>query len=79
MTSKPTFESINARADKLSTRGSWRDPFQRRRCLLPGESFYEWEPIDKKRKQTYAVAFTEDRPFAFGVIWIVRRITTLAR
>ena len=68
-TPKPTFESINARADKLLTSGSWREPFQRRRCLIPGEFFYEWEPIDKKTKQPYAVALTDDRLFSFGGIW----------
>jgi putative SOS response-associated peptidase YedK len=68
-TPKPAFESINARADKLLTSGSWRESFQRRRCLIPGEFFYEWEPIDKKTKQPYAVALTDDRLFSFGGIW----------
>jgi putative SOS response-associated peptidase YedK len=60
-TAKPPFDAINARADKLLTSGSWREPFQRRRCLIPGEFFYEWEPIDRKTKQPYAVALTDDR------------------
>lgn len=68
-TSKPTFESINARADKLLTSDSWREPFQWRGCLIPGEFFYEWEPIDKKTKQPYAVALSDDRLFSFGGIW----------
>ena len=68
-TAKPTFESINARADKLLTSGSWREPFERRRCLIPGEFFYEWEPIDEKTKELYAVALTDDRLFSFGGIW----------
>jgi putative SOS response-associated peptidase YedK len=68
-TPKPPFESINARADKLLTSSAWREPFQRRRCLIPGEFFYEWEQVDKKTKQPYAVALTDDRLFSFGGIW----------
>jgi putative SOS response-associated peptidase YedK len=67
-TPKRTFESINARADKLLTSGSWRESFQRRRCLIPGEFFYGWEPIDKKTKQPDAVALTDDRLFSLGGI-----------
>ncbi|WP_263385543.1 SOS response-associated peptidase [Granulicella arctica] len=68
-TPKPPFESINARADNLLTSSAWREPFQRRHCLIPGEFFYEWEQIDKKRKQPYAVALKDDRLFSFGGVW----------
>jgi putative SOS response-associated peptidase YedK len=67
-TPKPTFESINARADKLLTSGSWREPFQRRRCLIPGEFFYEWsQSIRKRSSPTRKLA--DDRLFFFGGIW----------
>src|ERR1700692_4644871 len=43
-TPKVEFSSINARDDKLRTSGAWREPWKRRRCLIPAEFFYEWEP-----------------------------------
>ena len=63
-----------ARDDKLTSSGAWIKPFQQRRCLIPGEFFYEWEvltPEEKKRKVTkpWAVALKDDRLFSFGGIW----------
>ena len=63
-----------ARDDKLTSGGAWIKPFQQRRCLIPGEFFYEWEvlgPEEKRRKVTkpWAVALKDDRLFSFGGIW----------
>jgi putative SOS response-associated peptidase YedK len=49
-------------------------PWKRRRCLIPAEFFYEWEPPtpeEKKQKisKPWAVALTDDRLFSFGGIW----------
>lgn len=68
------FSSINARDDKLSTSGAWREPWKHRRCLIPASFFYEWEPLTKeemKRKlsKPWAVALPGDDLFAFGGIW----------
>jgi putative SOS response-associated peptidase YedK len=48
-TPKPTFESINARADKLLNNGSWREPFQRRRCLNPANPSMSGSRSTRKR------------------------------
>ena len=73
-TPKATFSSINARSETLETSGAWREPFKRRRCLIPAEFFFEWEPPtpeDKKRKITkpWAVSLKESELFSFGGIW----------
>jgi putative SOS response-associated peptidase YedK len=71
---KASFSSINARAETLANSGAWREPWKRRRCLIPAEFFYEWEPAapgEKKQKvsKPWAVSLTTDRLFSFGGIW----------
>ncbi|HUZ95733.1 MAG TPA: SOS response-associated peptidase [Edaphobacter sp.] len=73
-TPRPGFSSINARADKLSSSGAWREPWKHRRCLIPASFFFEWEPLtkDEERKKIskpWAVSLADDRLFAFGGIW----------
>ena len=73
-TPKANFSSINARSDKLESSGAWREPWRHRRCLIPADVFYEWEPLTKeetKRKlsKPWAVSLNDDRLFAFGGIW----------
>src|SRR6516225_11490257 len=45
--------TINAKAETLSTSATWRVPFQRRRCLVPADGFYEWQLLDAKTRQPY--------------------------
>ena len=41
--SKDATAFINARAETLEGRGSFRESFERRRCLIPADGFYEWK------------------------------------
>jgi putative SOS response-associated peptidase YedK len=34
--------TFNARAESVTTSATWREPLQRRRCLIPADGFYEW-------------------------------------
>jgi len=34
---------INARAESVTTKPSFREAFARRRCLIPADGFYEWQ------------------------------------
>lgn len=38
---------INARAESLSVRPAFKNPFLRRRCLIPADGFYEWMEVDE--------------------------------
>ena len=31
----------------------WRVPFQKRRCLVPADGFYEWQKLDPKTKKPF--------------------------
>ena len=36
------FANINAKAEGIQNRPAFREAFQRRRCLVPVDNFYEW-------------------------------------
>jgi putative SOS response-associated peptidase YedK len=52
---KVGFANINAKAEGIENKPAFREAFQRRRCLLPVDSFYEWKNIEAG-KQPYAIA-----------------------
>jgi putative SOS response-associated peptidase YedK len=59
---------INARAETVAQKPSFRAAFKRRRCLIMADGFYEWQG-QKGRKQPYFIALPSKRPFAFGGLW----------
>ena len=60
---------INARAETVDEKPSFADAFERRRCLVPADGFYEWVDGDGGTKQPYRVALEDDRPFAMAGLW----------
>ena len=59
---------INARAETIASRPAFRDAFNVRRCLIPADGFYEWQPAGK-RKQPWFIHRADDGLFAFGGLW----------
>jgi putative SOS response-associated peptidase YedK len=59
---------INARAETLAEKPSFRRAFRERRCLVLADGFCEWRRLDG-RKQPYFVHMRDDRPFAFAGLW----------
>jgi putative SOS response-associated peptidase YedK len=67
---KPKNQPINARAETLATSGMFRQAFERRRCLVPADGFYEWRKLpDGKTKQPMFVHRRDDGVFAFAGLW----------
>ena len=58
----------NARGETVADKPSFRDAFQRRRCLVPADGFYEWKTEDKQ-KQPYYFSLKSGEPFALGGVW----------
>lgn len=63
---KPSFTTINAKAETVTTSPTFREAMKRRRCLVPAEWFYEWKKTGEKTKQPYAIGLKDGRHFAFA-------------
>ena len=63
---------INARAETVSVKPSFRQAFARRRCLLPADGYYEWyRPGDdaKAAKQPYYFCRADGGPLALAGLY----------
>ena len=57
---------INARAETVADKPSFRTAFKRRRCLIPADGFYEWAKTGGKAKQPLLIGLKDGSPFAFA-------------
>jgi putative SOS response-associated peptidase YedK len=61
---------INARAETVVEKPSFRAAFKRRRGLILADGFYEWQrQADSKVKQPYYIFLKDHQPFAFAGLW----------
>lgn len=67
--SKIGYSTINAKSETVTTSPAFREAMKRRRCLVPAEWFYEWQKIDAKTKQPYAIGLRDGALFAFAGLW----------
>ena len=63
------FTTINDRAEEAAAKPAFRDALKKRRCLVPADAFYEWQRLDPKNKQPYAIAMRSGKPYAFAGLW----------
>jgi putative SOS response-associated peptidase YedK len=59
---------INARGETVATKPLFRDAFRHKRCLLPADGFYEWEPKERGRIPHY-IYRRNGRPMGFAGVW----------
>jgi putative SOS response-associated peptidase YedK len=76
---------INARAETVATKPSYRRAFAKKRCLIPADGFYEWQAQPgkgdgtastkaKPRKQPYFIHRKDGEPLAFAGLWEVWKV-----
>jgi putative SOS response-associated peptidase YedK len=59
---------INARAETLAEKPSFRVALKKRRCLVLADGFYEWKR-DGKQKTPMYLRLKANRPFALAGLW----------
>ncbi|WP_030423377.1 SOS response-associated peptidase [Streptomyces sp. SCSIO 75703] len=65
---------INARVETVHERPAYRRAFAKRRCLLPADGFYEWDPVEDEatgriRKQPYFIHPDDDQVMALAGLY----------
>ena len=59
---------INARAETVAEKPSFRAAYRRRRCLILADGFYEWRK-EGDVKTPYYISLASGEPFAFAGLW----------
>jgi putative SOS response-associated peptidase YedK len=61
---------INARAETLAEKPSFRNAYRRRRCLILADGFYEWKQSPEgKSKTPMRIQLLSGQPFALAGLW----------
>ena len=59
---------INARAETVAEKPSFRAAYRHRRCLILADGFYEWRK-EADGKTPYYISLASGEPFAFAGLW----------
>jgi len=59
---------INARAETVAEKPSFRNAYKKRRCLVLADGFYEWRK-EGDGKTPYFISLADGSPFAFAGLW----------
>lgn len=62
------YKIINARAETIDIKPSFRHLITSRRCLIPADGFYEWKK-EGKIKKPYRFILRGGKPFTFAGLW----------
>ncbi|HYK73956.1 MAG TPA: SOS response-associated peptidase [Pseudoneobacillus sp.] len=60
---------INARGETLIEKPSFKYAYQKKRCLILADSFYEWKKSDSKSKTPMRIKLKSDDLFAMAGLW----------
>ena len=61
---------INARAETVAEKNSFKPALKKRRCIISADGFYEWQKLaGTKSKQPMYIHRPDGEPFAFAGLW----------
>ena len=64
---------INARAETLASRRTFRDAFSATRCIVPADGFFEWTG-DAQARRPFWFHRPDREPFAFAGLYVEARL-----
>ncbi len=59
---------INARAETIAEKPSFKQALMKRRCVIPADGFYEWRVADGQKAPVY-IHLTDKNVFGFAGLW----------
>ncbi|MEX0928645.1 MAG: SOS response-associated peptidase [Balneolales bacterium] len=62
-------EEINAKAETLTQHSNLRKAFERKRCIIPANGFYEWKTLTSDIKLPFYIRLLDDELFGFAGIF----------
>jgi len=62
---------INARAEGIAEKPAFRRPFERHRCLIPADGFYEWQAREGLPKQVFRISKSDGQLLGLAGLWSV--------
>jgi putative SOS response-associated peptidase YedK len=65
---KVGYKMINARSETLTSRPSFKQSFQSKRCVILADGFYEWKR-DGSQKRPMLIQLKDRRMFMFAGLW----------
>jgi putative SOS response-associated peptidase YedK len=68
---------INARAETVATKPSFRSAFRTRRCLVPASGYFEWQKQADGFRQPFYFERRDGAPLAFAACWEGETVATL--
>ncbi|WP_148358593.1 SOS response-associated peptidase [Peribacillus simplex] len=65
---KVGYKMINARAETISEKASYKNAYKKKRCLIIADSFYEWKKTPE-RKIPMRIKLKNHAPFGMAGLW----------
>ncbi|MFC4409830.1 SOS response-associated peptidase [Chungangia koreensis] len=65
---KMGYKTINARGETVANKPSFRNAYRKKRCILPADSFYEWQH-DGKNKTPINIKMKDGGLFGLAGLW----------
>lgn len=60
---------FNARSEGIEKANFWKESFSKRRCVVPADSFFEWQQVKSGKKPKFEFTVRDRQPFGMAGVW----------
>jgi putative SOS response-associated peptidase YedK len=60
---------FNARTESITDVNFWKKSFSLRRCIIPADSFFEWQKTQQGKKPKFEFTIRNRKPFGIAGLW----------